>query len=78
MVEIRDEFEVNTISSIFPEYNRVASLSMFVNPNSPIISINLLCLVAFCAFVEHTFSQFISGRLKYPARRTIGGVLQLR
>ena len=35
-------------------------------------------LPAVCEFVEHTLSQFISGRLKSPARMTDGGVLQLR
>ena len=48
MVEIRDEFEVSTRSSMFPESNRVGSLTMFVNPNSPIISMSLLCLAAVC------------------------------
>ena len=74
MVEIRDGFEANTRSSIFPESNRVGSLTIFVNPNSPIISISLLCLAAVCAFV----SQLMSGRLKSPARMTDGGVLQVR
>ena len=78
MVEIRDGFEVSTRSSIFPESNRVGSLTIFVNPNSPIISISLLCLAAVCPFVEHIFSQLMSGRLKSPARMTDGGVLQVR
>ena len=55
MVEIRDGFEVSTRSSIFPESNRVGSLTIFVNPNSPIISISLLCLAAVCGFVEHNY-----------------------
>ena len=72
MVEIRGGFEASTRSSIFPESNRVGSLTIFVNPNSPIISISLLCLAAVCAFVEHNiiFSQLMSGRLKSPARMT--------
>ena len=73
MVEIRDEFEVSTRSSIFPESNRVGSLSLFVNPNSSIISMSLLCLAAVCELVEHILTQLISGRLKYPARMTDGG-----
>ena len=36
--------------------------SIFVNPNSPIISISLLCLAAVCAFVEHIFSQLMSDK----------------
>ena len=65
MVEIRDGFEVSTRSSIFPESNRVGSLTIFVNPNSPIsISISVLCLAAVWAFVEHLLSQLMSGRLK--------------
>ena len=60
------------------ESNRVGSLTIFVNPNSPIILISLLCLAAVCAFVEHIFSQLMSGRLKSPARMTDGGVLQVR
>ena len=55
MVEIRDEFEVSTRSSIFPESNRVGSLTIFVNPNSPIISMSLLCLAAVCELVEHIY-----------------------
>ena len=78
MVEIRDEFEVSTRSSIFPESNRVGSLTIFINPNSPIISMSLLCLAAVCELVEHILTQLISGRLKSPARMTDGGVLQLR
>ena len=53
MVEIRDEFEVSTRSSIFPESNRVGSLTIFVNPNSPIISMSLLCLAAVFELIEH-------------------------
>ena len=75
MVEIR---EVSTISSIFPESNRVGSLTMFVNPNSPIMSMSWLCLAAVCELVEHILTHLISGRLKSPARMTDGGVLQLR
>ena len=78
MVEIRDGFEVSTRSSIFPESNRVGSLTIFVYPNSPIISISLLCLAAVCAFVEHIVFQLMPGRLKSPARMTDGGVLQVR
>ena len=63
LVEIRDEFEVSTRSSIFPESNRVGSLTMFVNPNSPIISMSLLCLAAVCELVEHIYcpSLYLEG-----------------
>ena len=77
MVEIRNEFEVSTRSRMFPESNRVGSLTVFVNPNSQIISMSLLCLAAVCELVEHILTQLISGRLKSPARMTDGGVLQL-
>ena len=44
---------------------------MFVNPNSPIISMSLLRLAAVCELVEHIIlTQLISGRLTSPARMT--------
>ena len=57
MVKIIDGFDVRTRSNIFPESNRVCSFTILPNPNSPIISISLLCFVAVCLFVAHKFSQ---------------------
>ena len=74
MVEIRDEFEVSTRSSIFPESNRLGSLTMFVNPNSPIISMSLFCLAAVCELVEHIPASIIYGTHMCPFLVSIWGL----
>ena len=43
MVEIRDGFDVSTRSNIFPESSWVGSFTILTSPNSPTISISLLC-----------------------------------
>ena len=78
MVEIRDGFDVSTMSNRFPESDRVGSFTILTSPNSPTISISLLCFAAVCWFVGHNFSQSMSGRFRSPARMTDWGILQLR
>ena len=70
MVEIRDGFDVSTRSNIFPESSWVGSFTILTSPNSPTISISLLCFAAVCWFVAHTFSQLMAGRFRSPARMT--------
>ena len=72
MVEIRDGFDVSTRSNIFPESNRLSSFTILTSPNSPTISISLLCFTVVCWFVAHKFSQSMSGRFRSPARMTDG------
>ena len=70
MVEIRDGFDVSTRSNIFPESSWVGSFTILTSPNSPTISISLLCFAAVCWFVAHKFSQSMAGRFRSPARMT--------
>ena len=70
MVEIRDGFDVSTRSNIFPESSWVGSFTILTSPNSPTISISLLCFAAVCWFVAHKFSQLMAGRFRSPARMT--------
>ena len=67
MVELRDGFDVSNSSNIFPESNRVGSFTILTSPNSPTISISLLCFAAVCWFVEKN----------YPSRCQEGLDLQL-
>ena len=70
MVEIRDGFDVSTRSNIFQESSWVGSFTILTSPNSPTISISLLCFAAVCWFVAHKFSQSMAGRFRSPARMT--------
>ena len=71
MVEIRDGFDVSTrYNYIFLESNWVGSFTILTSPNSPTISISLLCFAAVCWFVAHKFSLSMSGRFRSPARMT--------
>ena len=55
-----------------PDSMRVGSFTIFCNPNSPIISSSLLCLLAVLVFVVCWLSKFMSGRLKSPTMTTLG------
>ena len=48
---------LSTRSNIFPESSRVSSFTILTSPNSPTISISLLCFAAVCWFVAHKFSS---------------------
>ena len=70
MVEIRDGLDVSIMSNIFQESSWVGLFTILTSPNSPTISISLLCFAAVCWFVAQTFSLSMAGRFRSPARMT--------
>ena len=48
ILEIREGFDVSTRSSIFKQSNRVGSFAILISPNSPTISVSLLCFAVVC------------------------------
>ena len=70
MVEIRDGVDVSTRFNIFSESIAGGSLTILTIPNSPTISVSLLCFAAVCWFVAHKFPQSMAGRFRSPAKVT--------
>ena len=66
--------EVSMRFRMLPDSMRVASFTIFCNPNSLIISSSLLCLLAVLVFVVCWLIQSMPGRLKSPAIKTTLGV----
>ena len=71
-VWMMEGFEVSMRSRMLPDSMRVGSFTIFCNPNSLIIYISLLCLLAVLVCVVCWLFQSMSGRLKSPAITTLG------
>ena len=57
LLVMMEGFEVSMRSRMLPDSMRVGSFTIFCNPNSPIISSNLLCLLAVLVFDVFGYSN---------------------